>query len=428
MKKVLCLIATALYLVSCSDEQFQPTPTPSVTEKEEPNTNILSDEIKVYNSEKVSNNLVLVNNLRINEMSLIDKKGKEFHKWKLNIRRGNDVVLEPNGKLLALLKANNPKIRFGGYGGRIQVINPDNSVDWDYTHSTEDYILHHDIERLPNGNILAMVWEKKDSIKAFENGFKSKKDIFIESIIEIEPATKNIVWKWSSWDHLVQDHDATKPNYRKSIKNNKELIDINYNSDSKNGDIMHANAIEYDEKNDVILLSVNFYSEIWAIDHSTTKEEAKTNSGGNFNKGGNILYRFGNPTAYKSNETRLFRNNHHCNIINKGLPGAGNVLVFSNGGINGKQSIVYELKLPEKYSTTEKPNVIWSFTSPKLYAGKISGAVRTNNGNTLIAEGDFGYWEVTKDKELVWLYEKSGFYWRGYAYNKNYSGVLNLKP
>ena len=33
---------------------------------------------------------------------------------------------------------------------------------------------------------------------------------------------------------------------------------------------MHANGLDYDPINDVIYLSVNYYDEIWVIDHSTT--------------------------------------------------------------------------------------------------------------------------------------------------------------
>ena len=37
---------------------------------------------------------------------------------------------------------------------------------------------------------------------------------------------------------------------------------------------MHANGIDYDSDKDIIYVSVNAYSEIWVIDHSTTITEA----------------------------------------------------------------------------------------------------------------------------------------------------------
>ena len=74
-------------------------------------------------------------------------------------------------------------------------------------------------------------------------------------------------------DHLVQDVNSDSKNFG-VINENTDKININYmdqyNEGSYNGDIMHANALEYDKENDLIYISVNFFSEVWVIDHSTT--------------------------------------------------------------------------------------------------------------------------------------------------------------
>jgi len=44
----------------------------------------------------------------------------------------------------------------------------------------------------------------------------------------------------------------------------------------------------------------------------------------------------------------------------------------------------------------------------------------------LITEGDFGIWEVSPEKEVVWKFEGNGFFWRAYHYNKNDEAILNL--
>ncbi|MGC8644373.1 MAG: hypothetical protein ACP5XB_31305, partial [Isosphaeraceae bacterium] len=51
---------------------------------------------------------------------------------------------------------------------------------------------------------------------------------------------------------------------------------------------------------DQILLSVHSFSEIWIIDHGTTTAEAATHKGGRSGKGGDLLYRWGNPQAYRA--------------------------------------------------------------------------------------------------------------------------------
>ena len=191
---------------------------------------------------------------------------------------------------------------------------------------------------------------------------------------------------------------------------------------------MHANGITYDAINDVIFLSANFYSEVWVIDHSTTTAQAATHTGGNYNKGGDLIYRFGNPLAYNNTSgERLFYNNHFPNLL-KGSD-TGNMLIFSNGPDLGP-STVYELKLPVTYSLLanqdNEPEIVWSFTNPDLYSAKGSGAVRLPNGNTMITEGDFGIWEVTTEGEVVWKYSNPGFYWRAYHYDKTSEVITNL--
>ncbi len=151
-------------------------------------------------------------------------------------------------------------------------------------------------------------------------------------------------------------------------------------------------------------------------------------TGGNYNKGGDLIYRFGNPSAYDNSEGQsLFDHNHRPNLL-KGVD-KGNILVFSNGFSVG-QSTAYELKLPDVFSLQSnednEPTVIWSFTDTELFSPKVSSAERLPNGNTLITEGDFGIWEVTNSSEIVWKFEGEGFFWRTYYYDENASEILSL--
>ena len=354
----------------------------------------------------------------------MDKDANILHEWVLNTGLGNDCVLEQDGKLLALLESSDHHIQFGGFGGKLQLINPDNSISWEYIISRATMISHHDVERLPNGNIILIVWSKKTGSEAKASGFKTDTDIFPESLIEINPTTNNIDWEWHSWDHTIQDVDKDKANFG-AISAHPNKIDINYNS-NENGDIMHANGLSYDSKNDLIFLSVNYYSEVWVIDHSTTTDESKSSLGGNYNKGGDLVYRFGNPTAYQNpNGERLFFNNHYPNIsINED----NNTMLLFMNGTEMVQSTVYEFKFPERFSLemgiNNEPEVIWSFTNPNLFSPKVSGAVKLPNGNILITEGDYGAWEVNRNGDVVWKFEGSGFFWRIYPYKKNNPALI----
>jgi hypothetical protein len=186
-------------------------------------------------------------------------------------------------------------------------------------------------------------------------------------------------------------------------------------------DWMHSNAVAYDAERDQVLLNVLEFNEFWIIDHSTTTAQAAGHTGGKYGKGGDLLYRWGNPRAYRAGslkDQKLF-GQHNTHWIPKGYPGEGHLLIFNNGSrrTGGAYSSVDELVLPTgpdgKYEHTagtaygpEKP--VWSYTAPKrsdFYAQFISGANRLSNGNTLICSGPDGtIFEVTPEKDIVWKY------------------------
>tara|TARA_R110000765_G_scaffold146856_2_gene249264 strand:- start:829 stop:2178 length:1350 start_codon:yes stop_codon:yes gene_type:complete len=381
--------------------------------------------VTFYNEELSEDEYILVNDAAANSVYLMDKNANLVYEWPLGDRIiGNDVILLNDGTLLASLESDNPDFQFGGQGGIIQIIDKNGQALWNFEYSNTEHRSHHDVELLPNGNVLAIAWEKMVKEEAIANGSMLGTDIYPESIIEIDPITNTIVWEWHAKDHLIQDFDNSKLNFG-SIEENPQLINLNY-VDADGGNIMHANGIGYDEINDLIYLSVNYYSEVWVIDHSTNTDDAASHSGGKFGKGGDLLYRFGNPSTQNDETTeRLFINNHYPNLFEP-----GKILIYTNGG-DLEQSTVYELKLPTELTQKTipkptQPEILWSFTDTELYAPKVSGAVRLPNGNTLITEGDFGLWEVTQQGEVVWKFSAPGFFWRAYHYAKDDPAILAL--
>ena len=72
-------------------------------------------------------------------------------------------------------------------------------------------------------------------------------------------------------------------------------------------------------------MSVCAFSEFWIIDHGTTTAQAAGHTGGRRGRGGDLLYRWGNPRAYRAGtkaDRKLFAQ-HNAHWIPKGLPGAG---------------------------------------------------------------------------------------------------------
>lgn len=413
--RVACLILI-IFLTSCNTE---------TQSENDPPMNTISfptkEGLEVFDGDKVYDGLILVNDASANSVYLMDKTTEIIYEWDLNGKRlGNDAFLLDDGRLLAMFESETPILTLGGFGGLLSLLDKDGNTEWSYEYSNENHIAHHDAEMLPNGNILFLSWEKKSLEQATQIGFSGGTEIIYDAILEINPKTNEIVWQWHMWDHLVQDYDDTKENF-KAVNENPRLIDINYLEVVKpSGDVSHANGLDYDSDNDLIYISVNYYSEIWVIDHSTTPEQAKTSTGGNYGVGGHLVYRFGNPGAYKNTQgTRLFDRNHHPNLLSGEKK--GNILVYSNG-LNIGQSTAYELQIPENLTIeanqNNEPNIIWSFTDTALFSGRVSGVDLLPNGNRIITEGDFGFWEVSESGEILWRYTTTGFFWRGYHFNK----------
>lgn len=377
------------------------------------------------NTQESFNGYTLFNPIPSTTTYLIDNCGEIVHNWTSTYRPAVSVYLLNDGTLLRTKNLNNNYFDGGGSGGGIEMLNWDGDVIWEYQISSSTECQHHDIEYLPNGNILIISWDSKTSAEATQAGRSTTgSNLWSEKIIEIEPdlinGGGNIVWQWNAWDHLIQDVDSTKDNYG-NVSSYPELININYYSgDPLNPDWLHFNSIDYNESLDQIILSSHTFSEVWIIDHSTTTAEAATHSGGNSNIGGDLLYRWGNPQTYDqgtNSDQRLFKQ-HDAYWIEDSLFDAGKIMIFNNqaGGqlVNYSEVNIIDPEINNDGSYAYNggaygPNSFhWTYqaSNPTDFFGKIiSGAQRLPDGNTLICEGPTGrLFEVNYSGDIVWEY------------------------
>jgi hypothetical protein len=316
----------------------------------------------------------------------------------------------------------------GGVGGGIQIISWDGTILWDYLLSNIDFQHHHDIQPLPNGNILAIAWEPKTASEAYSLGREvidnPMNQMWSEVIFELEPVgedSANIVWEWHLWDHLIQDIDLSYPNFG-DITDHPELFNINQgvvgNGITSNGDWFHINAIDYNEELDQIIFSSRMQNEIFIIDHSTSSEEASGHIGGNCGLGGDFLYRWGNPQNYARGnvDDRQLDGQHGINWIPISYPGGGNLILFNNF-YSQSISAVFELEPPlnengcydildnEPFGPLEP---IWIHTE-SYQSDRQSGAFRLGNGNTLITDANsVRIIEVNIEGDIQWEYNYTG--------------------
>ncbi|MFN8241767.1 MAG: aryl-sulfate sulfotransferase [Bacteroidales bacterium] len=432
-------VQVSLLAASCKKEN-------TVTDDDDDNnyTGVRTVGLFVNNKEKVFNGYTLFAPKQNTMTYLINNDGKLIHKWTASVNPpGQSVYLLENGNLLRSCMTKGKLSSGGGEGGRIEEYDWDDNLVWEMDISTDTYMQHHDIRRLPNGNILVLVVEKKTYDECIAAGFNpakfqpeiaTKGMMLPDCVLEIEPTKPkggNVVWEWHVWDHLIQDFDAMKNNYG-NPKLHPELIDADGDQKNLPSFWNHMNSIDYNPELDQIAVSVRGNSEVWIIDHSTTTAEAKGHTGGARGKGGDLLYRWGNPVCYgagTASDQRYFQQ-HDVEWVRPGYPGEGNLTCFNNGLGRGNYSTVDEftpaINNDGSYTITVGSKIgptgfTWTYqgtTAAPMYSENISGAHRLPNGNTIICSGTVGrFLEVTATGEIVWEYicpvEKTGVITQG---------------
>jgi len=355
---------------------------------------------------------------------LINNCGHEIRKWTSEYQPGAVAYLKPNGNLLRTAHIENQRFDVGGgNGGRLEEFDWMGNLVWFMNLSTDNYSQHHDIELLPDGNILVLMWEfvsRNDAISVGIIDDRVPEGTWQESIWELAPLRDSgaiVVWKWNSLDHVIQNYNSMRANYG-TIEDHPELIHINSNLITNNLDMLHFNSIDYNEELDQIMLSCHATSEIYIIDHSTTSSESRGHLGGNSNKGGDLLFRYGNPMAFNSGDetNQVSFQQHDAQWIPTGYPNEGNILFFNNGGDRQYSSIdmfkpvmnldgTYKRESGQPFGPI-KPD--WSYTAKNktdFFSIFISGVQPFENGNFLICEGAKGHiFEINSQKEIVWDY------------------------
>ena len=86
---------------------------------------------------------------------LIDNYGRVVHEWESQYRPNFSVYLTEDGNLVKSIKTGD-----GNYG--VEIMTWDGEVIWEFFYTGDMYLQHHDIEPLPNGNILMVVRDIRD--------------------------------------------------------------------------------------------------------------------------------------------------------------------------------------------------------------------------------------------------------------------------
>lgn len=382
---------------------------------------------------------------------LIDMEGYVVKQWNM----GTNPRLLDNGNLLDATKSDP-----SGFGG-FQEMDWNGNVVWSYAEKRSNYFPHHDWTRIFNKKLNAYTTlyiankniSRDSALAAGANpASASYNDVQMDAIVEVD-SSGTIVWEWWFFNHIIQDFDATKPNYistGKTIANYPNKININMTGNPLKSDWLHCNSIDYnDSLGHIVINSVQ--GEFYIIDHDNTFLPG--NPAGSITlaatSAGDFLYRFGDPAQHSqgnspttsSTGNKQIGGSHDVHWIKPGLPGAGNIQIFNNGeylmervsqsyifDVNpyynsslvntgayvnpptaGYYTWIYPNKDAMKQNKLISNQVVWIYSSKNdqnFYSTIGGSAQRLPNGNTLICSDTQGHlFEVTSsDTTVVWEY------------------------
>lgn len=342
---------------------------------------------------------------------LIDKQGQVINIWKSDYMPASAMYLLDNGHLIRAGRSG------GGESEAIRVIEEfdwDGNLLWEYIFDAPQFTQHHDIQPMPNGNILVLAKEHIPMDEAVELGFdldlletipnrntnEPLDEVDLDSIFEINPQTDAVVWEWHVSDHLIQATDPDLPNYGE-IAEFPRRINLNYHDVPRVTDTIHMNSVAYNSDSDLIIVSVRSFSEFWVIDHNLTTEDARGTQG-------DLLYRWGNPATYgqgTDNDRTLFYQ-HDARWVDDSQA-ESQLTVFNNGTRSTQQSHVIEFSFPREWMTNNSfnpPEILWESTLD-VFAINMSGGQYLPNSNILITLAPDGrFVEINRDNEIVWEY------------------------
>jgi hypothetical protein len=282
-------------------------------------------------------------------------EGRICHRWHSSEGIGYAQLL-PYGNLLirtAPAEDAGGAEKIGGSSAAILELDWDGNVVWEYRNP----LVHHDYERLQNGNTLVLQFEllSKGFTEQVRGGMRGDEDpeqMFGDRVQEITPEGA-VVYDWRAWEHLNLEDDVLC-----SLEDRAEWT--------------HGNSLKVTPEGDLIV-SYRLIDRVGIVDRAS----------------GDFRWKFGKgELAHPHNPTYLDN---------------GNILIFDNGMHRPRASFS---RVIEVNPATDE--IVWDYRGdPALsfYSPATSSADRLPNGNTMICEGGPGrIFEVTHNKEIVWEY------------------------
>lgn len=281
----------------------------------------------------------LITSYRGQTVYLIDNAGRVVNQWDEpdGYGAGASMILTPQGTLVrTVLDGGSPFGGGAGIGGLIREYDWDGNIVWEYDLGDEFGTSHHTLLRMPNGRYMVTAYETQDCTGMA--GCPEEGTFRGETFMEIQPnyrrGTGRVKWQWRVSDHLLPEGaDAA---------NNPGKWDLSQG-------VPNFNHIDYNIARGQLLISCNACNEILVIERTWTTRSARRDYGGRYGKGGDFLYRWGNPQNYGLGDEddrqignqhgvrfRSILDEHGYTLVNAiealfGIGGLNNIMIFNNG-------------------------------------------------------------------------------------------------
>ena len=383
--------------------------------------------VTLYNKSKAYSGYTIFHSAK--GAQLIDMNGREVKTWTGTLGFPDRIL--PGGYLVTSSNKYRDKLEFLERADLLQV-DWNGNVVWRFDKNTkiqtddgEVYVAKqsHDWQResLPSGyfspnslpktegeNTIIITHERTNDPKI------SPHTINDEKIIEVD-WQGNIVWSWKASEHFDElgfDEAAKNTIYRTPGRGSGRHDWLTFNNISILGENKWYDNGDERFNPENILFDARQANILGIIEKKT----------------GKVVWRLGPEFSENEASKKLgqIMGQHHLHLIQKGLPGEGDILVFDNGGASGYgvPTVNSETGInhyQRNYSRVLQFNpvtldITWqytpeeagfnTFTDPtKFFSSYVSSAQRLPNGNTLITEGSDGrVLEVTAEHEIVWEY------------------------
>ena len=319
-------------------------------------------------------------------------KGRVVHQWISEHGISNPELL-PDGNLICLGKPdpiNAGQRGLNGQASKCYELDWESNVVWSY----EDPWMHHDYERLPDGNTLIVKWEPipKSILKKVKGGHQKDEDdpnkMLGDTVLEVSRRGE-ILRKWKSWEHFDPSTEIICP-----LDHRMEWS--------------HCNSISRTPKGNW-LMSFRRISLLCEVNPKT----------------GKILWKWGDGTTSHQHDAKYSSDK--------------TITIFDNG-VHRKHNLDYSRAIE---IDAKSKKILWEYADDPVFSfySYFGGGVDClPNGNYLICETAKGQlFEVTRDKKVVWEYISPFFYgnprlggrmnatFRAHRYGVEYPGLKDRK-